>query len=598
MRINQITNWAYGVTVILTVLSGTAFILSSRSATQEREAVQQHLTLDALAEDVALGTELRSDEARLYVMRGDERHLAGFYLKEEAEHQRDAAIKSVQQYGVTPPEQALLQQVERKAQELDQIELAAIEAYRIGNQQRAQQMLFNDEHVRLQTELLESVGQFRKMTAQRTDAALNAARERSDWLGFAARIMLTMTAAVFIGVLYFVLKRRVSVPLTRMTGIVTRLAKQDYAVEVPLDMRRDEIGEMNDAIHIFRENGLERARLDAERRQDQATKDLILQMMHRLQACQVQAELAEIVARFAPQIFPSLAGQLFMLNESRTQLSQVGSWLDPRNSTPSFALGACWGLRRGHPHVSNRGESDITCQHLEENALSGLCVPLIALGDTIGLLYFEERSGEPFDVETSRLYLELIAENVGLAAANLQLREKLTNMAIRDALTGLLNRRSLDETLNRYIREQGQHPLICLMIDIDHFKRFNDVHGHDAGDAVMQYVAQILVDTVKDAGSIYRFGGEEFTVLMPDIDHAAGFKIAEKLRTAIGTTPFSHRGRVLGHVSVSVGIASSPMGGSVATLMTRADAALLEAKSAGRNVTISSDQPKLVAKQG
>ncbi|MFP3520072.1 HAMP domain-containing protein, partial [Pseudomonas sp. SIMBA_077] len=86
---------------------------------------------------------------------------------------------------------------------------------------------------------------------------------------------LGLTAAVFLGVLYFVLRRRVAMPLMRMTGIVNRLAKQDYAVEVLPDSRRDEIGEMNDAIQIFRDNGLERERLDAERREDQRTKDLI-----------------------------------------------------------------------------------------------------------------------------------------------------------------------------------------------------------------------------------------------------------------------------------------------------------------------------------
>ena len=186
--------------------------------------------------------------------------------------------------------------------------------------------------------MLDSVGRFRDLTAARTGAALDAARGRSDWYGLVAKTMLGLTAALFLGVLYFVLKRRIAMPLMRMTGIVTRLAKQDYAVEVPLDRRRDEIGEMNEAIHIFRTNGLERDRLDAERQLDQQTKDLILQMMHRLQACQTQNELAEVVARFAPQIFPNLAGHLYVLNENRTLLSTVGSWLDPISLQPPLSL--------------------------------------------------------------------------------------------------------------------------------------------------------------------------------------------------------------------------------------------------------------------
>jgi diguanylate cyclase (GGDEF)-like protein len=590
MRINAITNWAYCVTVALTALSGGAFILSARSASQERIAVEEHLALDTLAGDLALGAEERSDEARLYVMRGDQRHLDAFHVKEAEERRYEAKIKDAQAQGASPAEMTALHEIEQDAEALDKIEIAAIDAYRNGDRVAAQQMLFGPEHERFQTALLETVTRFRDLTNARTSAALNDARLRSDWFGIVAKTMLGLTAALFLGVLYFVLRRRIAMPLMRMTGIVTRLAKQDYAVEVPLDRRRDEIGEMNEAIHVFRTNGLERDRLDAERRLDQQTKDLILQMMHRLQACQTQGELADVVARFAPQIFPNLAGHLYILNESRTLLTTAGSWLDPRQSAASFTSSACWGLRRGRPHLSNRGHGDIACQHLDQNDLAGLCVPLTAQGDTIGLLYFEERSDAVAQVETSRLYLELIAENIGLAVANLQLRDKLTHLAVRDALTGLFNRRWLDETLNRHGREDAANPLVCLMVDIDHFKRFNDEFGHDAGDVVMQYVAQIVIDTVGDAGSAYRFGGEEFTVLLPGMSEAAGFEFAERLRTRIGTAPLSHRGRILGSVAVSIGVASAPAGGTVPTLLTRADAALLNAKAGGRNMTVSASK--------
>lgn len=590
MRINAITNWAYGVTVVLTVLSGGAFILSANSADQERLAVEEHLVFDTLAEELALGAEERSDEARLYVMRGDERHLQAFHGRESEERRREAAIKDARAQGASPAELAALAEVEQDAEALDKIEIAAVDIYRGGDRATAQQTLFGPEHERLQTDLLDSVGRFRALANERTSTALNDARLRSDWFGLVAKTMLALTAALFLGVLYFVLKRRIAMPLTRMTGIVTRLARQDYAVEVPLDRRRDEIGEMNEAIHIFRASGLERDRLDAERRLDQQTKDLILQMMHRLQACQTQSELADVVARFAPQIFPNLAGHLYVLNESRTSLSTVGSWLDPHQSAASFASSTCWGLRRGRPHLSNRGQGDIACQHLGESDVAGLCVPLTAQGDTIGLLYFEERSDATVQVETSRLYLELIAENIGLAVANLQLREKLTLLAVRDALTGLFNRRCLDEALNRQARDEAANPLVCLMIDIDHFKRFNDEFGHDAGDVVMQYVAQIIIDTVAEAGSAYRFGGEEFAVLLPGITEAAGFAFAEQLRTRISTAPLSHRGRILGSVAVSIGVASSPAGGTVPTLLTRADAALLNAKAGGRNMTVSASK--------
>jgi diguanylate cyclase (GGDEF)-like protein len=591
MRISTITNWAYGVTVVLTVLSGGAFMLSAYSATRERTAVEEHLALDSLGEELALGAEERTDEARLYVMRGDLRHLEAFQGREGEERRREAAIKDVREWGAAPAERAALDAVEQDADALDKIEAAAISAYQGGDQAGARQTLFGPEHDRLQTSLLGNVTRFRELTNARTQAAMKDAQATSDWWGLVAKALLAVTAALFLSVLYFILRRRVAMPLMRMTGIVSRLAKQDYDVEVPLDRRRDEIGEMNEAIHVFRVNGLERDRLDAERRQDQLTKDLILQMLHRLQACQTQGELAEVVALFAPQIFPDLAGHLYIMNESRLALTSVAAWLDPQRSGPAFPASACWGLRRGRPHVSAGAHSDISCQHLDEAETAGLCVPLTAQGDVIGLLYFEERPPAELAAEASRLYLELIAENVGLAMANLQMRDRLMNLSTRDALTGLFNRRSLDEDLNRHARTEANEQLACMMIDIDHFKRFNDEFGHDAGDEVMRYVARILIDTVGDLGRAYRFGGEEFTILLPGTSDAEALLLAERVRETIRSAPLSHRGRILGSVSVSIGLAAAKGKGPVVSLLTRADTALLEAKSLGRNMTVVGAAP-------
>ncbi|WP_353654257.1 diguanylate cyclase [Agrobacterium sp. Ap1] len=435
--------------------------------------------------------------------------------------------------------------------------------------------------------MLSTVSHLRDLTAARTGAQLDAVRERSDWWSLVAKTMLGLTGALFLAVLYFVLRRRVAMPLIRMTGIVGRLAKQDYTVEVPADSRRDEIGEMNTAIEIFRANGIERNRLDAERQADQRTKDLILQMMHRLQACQNQSELADIVARFAPQIFPSIAGGLYVLNNSKTVLDRAAEWLAPHYSPDSFPASECWGLRRGRPHASGLSDGDVPCQHMEGERTAALCVPLTAQGDMIGLIYLEEGKGAAIHLEQSRLYLELIAENVGLAIANLQLRENLRSLAIRDPLTGLFNRRHLDETLQRWADEHGLDSLTCLMIDIDYFKRFNDEYGHDAGDMVMQYVGQTIRDIIGDNGISCRYGGEEFTVLLPRQSEDEGEALAGTLRRAISSVTLAHAGRTLGTVTVSLGIASSPHGGSIETLVSRADAALLYAKADGRDRAVA-----------
>jgi diguanylate cyclase (GGDEF)-like protein len=124
------------------------------------------------------------------------------------------------------------------------------------------------------------------------------------------------------------------------------------------------------------------------------------------------------------------------------------------------------------------------------------------------------------------------------------------------------------------------------MIDIDHFKRFNDQFGHDAGDMVMQYVGQVLRSAVADIGNAFRFGGEEFTILLPDCSEEHGFEFAEKLRAQIGGAALSYSGQIIGAVTVSIGVAVSPAEGAVDTLVSRADAALLDAKAKGRNKTV------------
>jgi len=564
MRISTITNWAYGVTVLLTGLAGAAFLMSARAAEHERAAVEQHLAFDVLAEDLAVGTEKLTDEARLFAVRGAARHLDAYNHEALEVQTRDRAMQQVRRMGAAPPELAALAEADRNLGELSRIEQTGLTSAQGGDGKSAQALLFGPEHERAQAMVLSGLDHFRALTAARTRTEMRQAQLDSDRASLVAKVMLTLTALLF---------RRVSVPLTRMTGIIMRLARQDYAVEVPNAPRRDEIGDMTQAIQVFRENGLERDRLEAERQADQQAKDSILQMMHRLQACETLDELADVVACFAPQTFPDLAGRLYVLDAGRNALSLTRSWLQPAHSAESFPPTACWGLRRGRPHVSHGKQEDVSCPHIGDPHVESLCVPLTAQGDTIGLLYFEERPEVAEPRPTARVYLELMSDNVALALANLRLRQRLASLAQRDALTGLLNRRCLDEALNRHASQAGE-PLACIMIDIDHFKRFNDEFGHDAGDAVMQHVAQIILQGADAVAAVAR---------------------AEQLRTQIKEAPLAHHGRMLGHITVSLGLAVSPNDGPPGTLLRRADAALLQAKLLGRDRTTAASSSTAAA---
>ncbi|KKB80939.1 diguanylate cyclase [Devosia soli] len=587
MKISTITNWAYAITVGLTLLSGGAFILATQYADRERDAVETAWRLDAAVEALERGAEETTEAARLYVMKGEAQFLAAFRADVGAERTREAAVRALGEAGLPPAEISALHALEADAEMLDAIEEQAVADFENGAADVARAAVFSPQHEAAQADLLAAVGHFADLVATRTQDQLDAARAAADLWGTIAKSLLALTALVFLSVLYFVLMRRVARPLHQMSGIVRRLAHQDYDVQLVRDGRRDEIGDMNEAIQIFRDNGLERARLDAERRKDQETKDRILQLMHRLQACRQESELAPIVSLFAAQLFPALSGHLFIMNDGRTALTARSTWGAPSASRQEFASLECWGIRRGKAHFSDRSDADVRCQHLSTNAAeAGLCVPLAARGDTVGMLYFEA-PGEGTALAEARVYIELIAENLALAIANLQLRDRLANLAIRDPLTGLLNRRSLDENLLRVRREETDLPAALMMIDIDHFKRFNDEFGHDAGDHVMTQVAAIMTDAAKTSGIVHRYGGEEFAVVLKGAEKHIALDMAEAIRHAVETTPVTYQGQPLGTVTVSIGLASTEDSQSAATLMQRADAALLRAKSGGRNATVT-----------
>lgn len=166
------------------------------------------------------------------------------------------------------------------------------------------------------------------------------------------------------------------------------------------------------------------------------------------------------------------------------------------------------------------------------------------------------------------------------------LYRQLEHNSERDELTGLLNRRSLARTAEGLWSDAG-HRIAAVLLDIDHFKRFNDVHGHIEGDACLRAVSQCIRDTVDEASFVFRFGGEEMLVLSVDREPLAALAMAERIRAAIEGLAMRHRGLDGGCVTVSLGVALAvPSEATLEGLLRDADSALYEAKRTGRNAVV------------
>jgi diguanylate cyclase (GGDEF)-like protein len=319
--------------------------------------------------------------------------------------------------------------------------------------------------------------------------------------------------------------------------------------------------------------------------------DLLNRMGELLQACVTEDEAYAVVGRFVSQFFPEDPGAVFVMSASRNMVEGRAIWgVAPSPDGTVFKPEECWALRRGRMHVVESTTNGLLCSHLPQPApASYLCVPLIAQGESLGILYLGARTHAwP---ETQQRLASTVADQLGLAVANLKLRETLRNQSIRDPLTGLFNRRYLEETLERELRraDRGQGRLGVVMIDLDRFKQFNDTHGHDAGDVLLRELGRILQSAIRGGDVACRYGGEEFVLILPGADLDITRHRAEQLRESVKQLFVTHRGQPVGSVTMSAGVASFPRHGTTAeVLLQAADAALYRAKAEGRDRVVVS----------
>lgn len=321
---------------------------------------------------------------------------------------------------------------------------------------------------------------------------------------------------------------------------------------------------------------------------EQRTSEMTLlhAMDDQLLTCSTVHQVCQIMDNFGWLLFPQQSGVLYLVTNDQTVLEAVAYWGEGFQPQMTIERAHCIALQRGRLIVYRR-TTDHTCSHLDQSSpLPHVCIPLLSPGNTCGVLSLW--GGPQTPQETMEHWMGLavmVAQRLTLVLTNIRLRDQLIRLSQQDALTGLYNRRYLDTILVETIRhaQDNQRLMGIIMLDIDHFKNFNDTYGHETGDAMLASMGSFLVLHIRDNDIACRYGGEEFIVLLPDASVEDTRKRAEEFRTGIKQV---HISQTTHHssIQVSLGVACYPQHGTTPDALLRSvDRALYRAKAEGRD---------------
>ena len=318
-----------------------------------------------------------------------------------------------------------------------------------------------------------------------------------------------------------------------------------------------------------------------------------------LQSSRSLDELFDMVSRFMTHILPHAEGSIYVFSNSRDVLDGWASW-NGGSHRDHIHPEQCWGLRRGRTFEFGNSEIDFVCEHAEpHDGHTYFCFPILAHGETVGLMHLRAANEDSEAFVQSKMMAQMCAEQISMAIANVRMRDQLHDQSVRDPLTGLFNRRHMSECLRKFINagQKSGKSLSLIAIDVDHFKKFNDNHGHDAGDMVLRAVGSVLEQACEGEDVACRPGGEEFTLIVPGRTQEDVVTKAEMLRQAVEAITVRYGEKALPRITISLGVAHYPVHGTMPQdLLRTSDDALYEAKAKGRNqvcvATLSDPEPQ------
>ncbi len=386
--------------------------------------------------------------------------------------------------------------------------------------------------------------------------------------------------------------------------------------ELPLETKQGDHVEVEFVSNVYQSNGSKviqcnirdfsgrkQAKLHLEKMNEELsvlvetlqTRDREMKMIHQmndlLQACKTLGEAFKVIGMACEDLFSGYSGGMAVLHDSGQFLETLTKWGPNPLLEDVFALEDCWAMRRGQEHEVTDPQINMLCQHFTSTPESGyLCLPMVVQGEMLGLFHLETPTGmTPEQSFNWKQKAVTVSEGVKISLSNLKLRELMHRQANHDPLTGLFNRRYLEDTLPRELNQarRKNDPTSVAMLDIDHFKKFNDTFGHDAGDLILREMGHLFKESLRKSDIACRYGGEEFVIVLFDSTQKESLKRFETIRDRINNLQLRYREQLLGRMTVSIGIAEATDNSMTAEeLVTAADKALYAAKNAGRDCII------------
>lgn len=471
--------------------------------------------------------------------------------------------------------------------------------------------------VQLRQQVLPSIGAATEATERRMDEEtrkIESILERAYKQAETA-VVTSLLISCFLAI---VISQSVAKPIRKLRQAALAIGEGDFDAKVNIENR----GELGDLAKAFNRMGADLQKHVAERLQAQGMLEqtnqklssslqelharssesaLIGEMANMLQSCVSLEEASKVIVLALQRGLPNTSGALYLFSASRNLVEEIAAWGDAPPKENVFPPGDCWALRRGNPYAVLDAQIGMPCVHLSREATTPyLCIPLSAQGDTLGVLHLRtdhehavllEKDPDGTSSRVQQLGV-MFAEQAALALANLKLRDTLKHQSIRDPLTGLFNRRYMEEALEGELGRSSRknRPLSIFMLDLDHFKKFNDTFGHEAGDIMLREFAYNMQKRMRGEDIVCRYGGEEFVVILVEAGLEVAQKRAEQLLDAARHLNVLQRGQSIGGITLSIGIAAFPEhGSSVDALLRGADRALYRAKEKGRDRFVVAD---------